>query len=296
MHSIFVLGSLNTDLVIKTPYMPEAGETLTGLGFLTTFGGKGANQAAAAARLGGHVTMAGCVGDDSFGGGMIANLAAFGVRTSPVRTVADTSSGVAVITVCDGNNRIILHPGANACVTEADVDLLLAEAVADDLFLVQAEIPTEIILYALKAAKTRGMRTVFNPAPAKKELTVCFPYTDILTPNETELAILTDGATPEEAAGRLGIQSLVVTLGGDGWYANEGGVERRGACPKVKVLDTTAAGDTFCGAMVVRLARGDFLFDALPYASACASLACTKLGAQPSIPSLEEVEAFLASM
>lgn len=290
MKNIFVLGSLNTDLVIETPYIPKAGETMTGNGFLQNFGGKGANQAAAAARLGGKVRMAGCVGDDSFGSAMTDNLSAFGADTSAVRTVKNTSSGVAVITVCQGNNRIILHPGANACVTNADADALLAEAKEGDIFLVQAEIPTEVIRYALKTAKEKGLRTIFNPAPAKPELRVCFPYVDIITPNETEMEILSEGTSLADAAKQMGVPCVVVTLGGKGWAAFCDGKEFRGPCPKVKVVDTTAAGDTFCGALSVRLAAGDDLLEALPFASQCASLACTKRGAQQSIPSLEEVE------
>lgn len=290
MKTIFVLGSLNTDLVIETPYIPKAGETMAGSGFLTNFGGKGANQAAAAAKLGGKVRMAGCVGDDSFGPAMIDNLTAFGANTDAVRTVQSTSSGVAVITVCEGNNRIILHPGANACVTNTDADALLADAVEGDIFLVQAEIPTEVICYALKTAKEKGLLTIFNPAPAKPQLRVCLPYVDILTPNETEMEILSEGASITEAVKQMGVPCVVMTLGGEGWAAFRNGKEHRGPCPKVKVVDTTAAGDTFCGALAVCLSQGKDPIDSLPFASACASLACTKRGAQQSIPSLEEVE------
>ena len=296
MKRIFVLGSLNTDLVMETPYMPEAGETLTGNGFAIHFGGKGANQAAAASRLGGKVRMAGCVGDDGFGRDSVANLNRFGVDTGTVRTVAGESSGVAMITVCEGNNRILLHPGANARVTEADADALLADAVAGDIFLTQLETPLSVAGYALKAAKEKGMITILNPAPANRDTRQYFPFVDIITPNETETAIFAQGADLTEATSAMGVPHVVVTLGGKGWYYHCGELELYGDCPKVKVVDTTAAGDTFCGALSSRLAMADgvsltdAIRDALPYASRCASAACTKHGAQSSIPTPEEVE------
>lgn len=290
MKQIFLLGSLNTDLVMNTPYIPEAGETMKGSGFAIHFGGKGANQAAAAAKLGGLVRMAGCVGNDRFGADMRANLEQFGVDMRAVRTVPDQSSGVAVILVSHGNNRILLSAGANECVTERDVDALLAAAQQGDLFLTQLETPLAVTGYALKTARKKGMVTVLNPAPATLEIQPYFPYVDILTPNETEMALFSYGATLAEAAKQLGVPHVIVTLGGEGWYYYHEGEERYGSCPSVSVVDTTAAGDTFCGALVSRLAQGSSIVDALPFASVAASLACTKAGAQPSIPTLEEVD------
>ena len=175
MKKIFIVGSINTDLVITAPYMPQKGETLTGSGFFTARGGKGANQAVAAARLGGDVVMCGYVGDDGFGKEAIESLKKDGVDVSHVRVVENTPTGTAVIVVTDGDNRIILDKGANACLTETDIDGALAEAEAGDIYLTQLENPIEVIGYGLKRRKKRGCTSFSIPHLQMRRSSRIFP-------------------------------------------------------------------------------------------------------------------------
>ena len=285
MKKIYVVGSINTDLVIKAPYMPQKGETLTGEGFFTAHGGKGANQAVAAARLGGNVLMCGCVGDDGFGKDAVAALQLDGVDTAYVRTVGNTPSGTAVIIVVDGDNRIILDKGANAHLTKRDIDKALETAKAGDIYLTQLENPIEIIGYGLKKAKEKGMFVVLNPAPANKEIAPYLGYCDLITPNETEVELL---------GGRESllckVETLLVTLGGDGFEIMTKTSRQKYLCIKITPVDTTAAGDTLCGGLVAILAEGKTLEEAAKFGSLAASIACTRAGAQPSIPTRNELE------
>lgn len=285
MKKIFVIGSINTDFNIKTPYMPKKGETLTGSGFFTAHGGKGANQAVAAARLGGNVRMCACVGDDTFGREAKESLVADGIDVSHVRTVTGVPSGTAVIILAEGDNRIILDKGANACLSERDVDAALANAEEGDVLLAQLENPVDVIGYALRRGREKGMYVILNPAPANRDAEKYLPTCDLLIPNETETEIFGGKDAIEKKAGC----TLLITLGGDGFML--GG--KIYPCPKVTPVDTTAAGDTFCGALAARLADGMALSDAAVYASTAASIACTRLGAQPSVPTRDEVEAFM---
>lgn len=290
MNTIYILGSLNTDLVIESDRIPKAGETLKGNAFMINFGGKGANQALACQKLGGNVIMAGCVGDDDFGIKMKENLSRYGVNVDFVRTAKGVNSGVAVITVVDGENRIILSEGANKMVSNADVDKLLSSAKQGDLFVTQGETPFLVTLYALEQAKSKGMVTVFNPAPANKEQLKALKYVDILTPNETEAEILTGETDLNKVANKLNVKTLVVTLGEKGYYLNKSGEESIHSAIKVNTVDTTAAGDTFLGGTVAKLSLGVDLENALKFGSKSASIACTKKGAQQSIPTALEVE------
>ena len=288
MKKIFVIGSINTDLVIHAPYMPQRGETLTGDGFFTARGGKGANQAVAAARLGGDVVMCACVGDDSFGKDAVASLKAEGIDVSHVRIIENAPSGTAVIVVVDGDNRIILDRGANALMTEKDVDGVLKTAQKGDVMLVQLENPVEVIGYALKRGREKGMYVVLNPAPANEGIAPYLENCDLVIPNETEAEIL--GGRKELAAR---VKNLIVTVGGDGFEYYRDGQPEKYPCIPVKAVDTTAAGDTFCGGLCMRLAAGDDLITAAKFGGAAASLACTRKGAQPSIPTARETEQFL---
>ena len=190
MKKIFITGSVNTDLVISAPYMPVGGETLTGSGFFTAKGGKGANQAVAACRLGGQVAMCACVGDDTFGQDALTAFKQEGIDTTHIRVVTGVATGTAVIVVTDGENRIILDKGANACLTKRDIDEFLATAKAGDIYLTQLENPIEVIGYGLKKAKEKDMFVVLNPAPANTDIRPYLCYCDLITPNETELEIL----------------------------------------------------------------------------------------------------------
>lgn len=284
MKKIFIVGSINTDLVIKAPYMPKNGETITGSGFFTARGGKGANQAVAAARLGGKVIMCACVGDDGFGTEAINSLKKEEIDVSNIRVVKGTPTGTAVIVIVDGNNRIILEKGANACITKEDVDKTLENAGKDDIYLTQLENPIDVIGYGLKKAKEKGLFTVLNPAPANKGIIPYLKYCDLITPNETELEIL--GGKKELLKN---VDKIIVTLGGQGYEIVDKVSTKRYPCIVIVPVDTTAAGDTLCGGTVAQLAEGKTLEDAVAFGSFAASIACTKEGAQPSIPTCAEL-------
>ena len=283
---IYIAGSLNVDMCIESPYMPKAGETITGGGFLVNGGGKGANQAVAAGKLGGKVKMCGVVGDDAFGDMLIGNLKNAGVDVGNIEKKQGVSTGVAVIVLSDGDNRIILDKGANACLTEWNIDKFLAEAKVGDIYLTQLENPVGIIGYGLEKAKEKGMITVLNPAPANKEIMPYLKFVDIITPNETECEIFGG----KEALLAAGIKSLVITLGKDGYEIADKNGSKKYSCMKVKAVDTTAAGDTFCGGLVTMLSENKTLDKACAFGSKAASIACTKKGAQQSVPSRSEVE------
>lgn len=285
---IYIAGSLNMDLVIQSPYLPEEGETLTGSGFFTNCGGKGANQAVAAAKLGGKVKMCGAVGNDDFGSRQLSGLKNAGVDVSHIQKIEGVSSGIAMIIVTNGNNRIILDQGANACLTPEMLDEFLRDAKAGDVYLTQLENPIDVVGYGLRRAKEKGMLTVLNPAPANAAIAAYFPYVDLITPNETELAIL--GGKDNLFA--QGIRKIVTTLGGDGYEIATTDKAVRYPCEKVRVVDTTSAGDTLCGGLAVGLSEGMTLEEACAFGCRAATIACTRRGAQQSIPTRKEAETF----
>ncbi len=294
MKKVFVFGSLNMDLVITSPREALQGETLRGSGFMMNCGGKGANQAVACGKQGADVSMGGGVGDDDFGVRLKRSLHEAHVKTDRLRVIEGVNSGVAVITVVNGDNRIILDGGANDAVTEADADLLLAEACEGDIFLTQLENRLPVVGYALAAAKRKGMFTVLNPAPMDEGVREYLKYVDVLIPNEHEFSALAGTTCIQIGAARLlgeGVRHIVVTLGSKGYsYCNGERLVYEG-CVKARVVDTTAAGDTFCGAFVTRLAFGDPIEQALRFANRAAAITVTRRGAQQSIPTLEEIEA-----
>ena len=279
MKKIIVVGSINTDLVIKAPYMPQTGETLTGSGFFTAHGGKGANQAVAAARLGGNVVMCGCVGNDDFGKSAIDSLKADGVDVSHVKVVDGVPTGTAIIIVENGDNRIILDKGANACLTEADIDNVLQTASSGDIYLTQLENSIDVIGYGLKKAREKGMFVVLNPAPANRDIEKYLKYCNLITPNESETELFGGKQALKAQA-----EEVLITLGSKGFEVGE----KVYPCIKVEnVVDTTAAGDTLCGGLVASLSFGANLVDSAKFGSKAASIACTRYGAQPSIPTKE---------
>ena len=284
MKTIFIVGSINTDLVITTPKMPKIGETITGSNFFMAHGGKGANQAVAAARLGGKVVMCGCVGDDSFGKEAIDSFVKDGIDVSNIKTVCGVSSGTAVIVIEEGNNRIILDKGANGFLSKEDIDKTLETANPGDIYLTQLENPIEVIGYGLKKAKEKGLYVILNPAPADKSILPYVKYCDLITPNETEAELLGG----EEELAKV-IDTLLITLGSKGFKIIDKNGARTYPCKKIKAVDTTAAGDTLCGGLASRLAEGDSIDNAGKFGSAAATIACTRKGAQPSIPTAEEV-------
>ena len=291
MNKIFVLGSMNMDMVMQAERLPRAGETIRGTGFFLNAGGKGANQAVAVKRSGGALKFCACVGDDVFGERLINTLREYEVDTENVRTIDGTSSGLAQITVVNGDNRIILYGGANECVDAEVAERFLAEAVKGDIFLTQLETAPAVVLRSLETAKARGMQTILNPAPAQNFSSEMLKFTDILIPNETEAMSISGKTDIEEAALALSerVKEVIVTVGDKGCICSRGGSVSLHPCPQVSVVDTTAAGDTFCGAFAARLGKGYSMEESVGYALKAASLAVTKRGALQSIPSENEV-------
>ncbi|MBO4573483.1 MAG: ribokinase [Clostridia bacterium] len=292
---IYVIGSINMDLVIGTDVMPERGQTLSGHGFMTNPGGKGANQAVAVAKLGGSVEMVGCVGN-AFGDELVSTLRNYGVGVKYVKKLDDVSSGIAVIVVSEGDNRIILDAGANGRLDKDAVLSALSDAEAGDWLICQLEVPLDTVTYALKLAKEKKMTTVLNPAPAAKIPSAAFADVDYFVPNQTETEFYTgvfpsDVALARHAADILkaqGIKNVIITMGSEGAaiFADK---ELFAPSFKVEAIDTTAAGDTFVGALVTRLSSGDDIAAAATYANKASSITVTRKGAQQSIPTKEEL-------
>lgn len=290
MKKIFIIGSINMDLVISAECLPQMGETIHGYGFFTNPGGKGANQAVAARKLGGDVRFCACVGNDEFGTILTNVLKGYGVDTRYVNRV-EGPSGCAVITVVNGDNCIVLGAGANAKLQASMAEDCLKEANEGDILLVQLEIDHGIVLHALKLAKEKGMITILNPAPAQGFCKEFLNYTDILIPNETEAATLSGKQNFEEGVRALceKVGMVIVTLGSKGSVLCRRNERVSYPCPKVKAVDTTAAGDTFCGALAARLSRGESVEEAICFAHEAASITVTRKGAQQSIPYESEI-------
>ncbi|MFX1762109.1 ribokinase [Paraburkholderia sp. A1RI-2L] len=306
-----VVGSLNMDLVARAPRLPRPGETLAGSAFAQVAGGKGGNQAVAAARLGAQVAMVGCVGADANGELLRAGLLAEGIDCGALDTAPEAPTGVALIVVDEASqNAIVIVAGSNAKVTPASLARHEAALAAADVVVCQLESPLDAVHAALCAARRLGKITILNPAPATGPLPVDWlPLIDYLVPNELEAATLTGLplATPEDAARaakalhRAGARNVLVTLGEQGVCALLGDEASSAAdpaggpapvhwpAPKVAAVDTTAAGDTFIGALAVRLAAGEAPVQAIQFALRAASISVTRAGAQPSIPSLEDM-------
>lgn len=285
----YIVGSINTDFVIECERVPKLGETVRGGGFLINAGGKGANQAHAAAKLGGQVKMCGRIGDDLYGRRWRDSLCDSGVDVTHVRVAEGSMTGCAVITVFGGNNSIIIDGGANLKVTKDDIDSFLADADKGDILLCQLENPAEIIGYALKAAKEKGMTTVLNPAPANNEIEKYLSFVDIITPNEHEVESL---GGVEKLLSR-GIKTVITTLGENGHEITDAGGSKQYPCIKVTPVDTTAAGDTFCGGLCAMLSLGKNIEESCRFASVAASISTTRHGASTSIPTKEETKKYL---
>jgi ribokinase len=301
--SITVVGSLNMDFVVQVETLPRPGETVLGGGLATVPGGKGANQACAASKLGGNVRMVGRVGDDALGRELRQSLAAAGVDTTAVLATEGTPSGVALISVeAGGQNQIVVASGANGLLTPADVAHALGGA-GRGLLLLQLESPPETIERAVALGKARGMTVLLDPAPARQLSLALLAGVSCLTPNESEAMTLLERpggaislANAPEVARALcarGPRAVILKLGENGAFLDDGTCARHFPAPKVDAVDTTAAGDTFNGALAVALAEGRSMPEAIPFANAAAALSVTRHGAQASIPMRAEVDAFV---
>ncbi len=304
MGNILVIGSLNMDLVTQTERLPLPGETIHGKQFRMVPGGKGANQAAAAARLGGSVLMAGRVGEDSFGVDLKASLNAAGADTAHVITTPGLSTGIASILVDDqGENNIVVVGGANFAVTESDIDALAEVMRGCSHLILQFETPLPAVGRAIKLAKMNGMEVILNPAPAYAEGRDLLPLVDHLVLNETEISLftglpVTTTAEAESAARAMlqaGTKTVLLTLGGDGVFVMSADEQFHLPAKQVQVVDTTAAGDAFTGALAVALWEGKGLREAAAFANCAGALTVTRLGAQTSLPTRVELEAFIAA-
>ncbi|MDR1663702.1 MAG: ribokinase [Clostridiales bacterium] len=296
---LIVIGSINNDLVIEVKKPPVMGETVLGGGFMQASGGKGANQAVAAARLGADVAFVGAVGDDSFGAGLLKNLSDNGVRVDRVKTARGIPTGTAMIIVCEGDNYIAVNPGANMAVDKNLLELAEAEFDSADMAVVQLEIPLETVRQAMKICAEKGIPVLLNPAPAQALDAEILSMADICTPNESETFSLTGilPATPEEAIEaakrleKMGAKKVVITLGGNGCvYGSEGKFKHAPAVNSGPVVDTTAAGDSFSAALAVALTEGKTLEQAVIFATKTGSVTVTRKGAQPSLPYRNELE------
>lgn len=302
---VTVVGSFNTDLMVRTPRMPVKGETILGGPFLSGPGGKGANQAVAAARLGAEVTMLVKLGKDAFGDLAQANLEKEGILPKYILRSAESHTGVAFIIVDDtGENMIVVAGGTNDRMTTADVDIAREAICTADIVLMQLEVPLAVIEYTARMADEAGVKVMLNPAPGQRLPADLLKRIDYLTPNETEAELITGQkiASVEDAqlAARdllaSGVGTAVITLGSNGALVVTSEKSEHVPGQKVQVVDTTGAGDAFNGAFAVALAEGKGLAEAAAFANVAAAIQVTRLGTAPAMPFRQEVEDFLAKV
>jgi len=295
---VVVIGSLNMDLVMRTPRVPVGGETLHGHEFSTLPGGKGANQAVACARLGAKVAMIGQVGNDGFGTTLRDGLAADGIDTSGVLQTSAVGTGVAMILVEDiGQNRIVLAAGANGALTPADIDAHAARIGGAAMLVLQLEVPMPVVQRAIGIAHAAGVPVLLNPGPASPLPEAVWSQIDILVPNESEATLLSgvevSDATSAYAAAKVfrqrGVKCVLITLGANGVAVSDDAGERHLPAHVVKAVDTTAAGDTFIGGLSAGLVEGLAMDDAVALGQRASALCVTRHGAQPSIPYRREI-------
>lgn len=297
-HKIVVIGSSNTDMVLKTARFPKPGETILGGDFFVFQGGKGANQAVAAARLGGDVSFICKVGNDPFGNSAIEHYAHQGIDVSNILKDAEAPTGVAVITInAEGENSIIVASGANALLSVDDMEQAMPLLAQAQWLVTQLETPLSVIEYLSDFAKKHHKNLILNPAPAAQLPDAVFDGLFLITPNETETELLTGIAVNDETDAQKasnvfkskGVQNVIITLGSRGAYVDSS--DYQGIVPtiKVKAVDTTAAGDVFNGALVVALSEGKPWQAAAQFACKAAAISVTKMGAQASAPLLQEI-------
>jgi ribokinase len=302
--AVVVIGSVNMDLVVRAPHVPRPGETILGHSFATIPGGKGANQAVAAAKLGGNCGFVARVGDDAFGQDLLAGMKAVGVNCEHVGITEGVPTGVALIVVDElGENAITVAGGANTKLSIADIEAAKPLIASAKVCLLQLEIPLETACYAIRLAKSLGVEVIVDtaPAPAADKVPQGLFEADILTPNETEAMILTGEPAAGKREARLvatalaerGAHIVVLKLGDKGSLYFDGSHFEHVRPFRIKPVDTTAAGDAFSAALAVSRAKGQPLSEAVLYANAAGAAACLKFGAQPAMPSAEEVRSLM---
>lgn len=290
MGKIIVIGSINMDLLFVTERRPKLGETIKGIEYAEFPGGKGANQAVAAAKLGASVDMYGCVGNDKYGDYLVKHLKEQGVNTGGVKKVMDSTGLANIVLDNKGENTIIIIEGANGKVAPEDIDKI--DFKPEDIVLLQLEIPMETVVYSAKKAKEKGALVILDPAPAKELPHELYKNVDIIKPNEGEALSISKAKTAEEAAEYFmtkGVKKVVITQGDKGATLFKKNNQQSFPGKKVKVVDTTAAGDSFSGALATSIVNGKTIEDAIQFAIEVASITVTKKGAQSSLPKLSDL-------
>lgn len=299
MSAIIVIGSSNTDMVIKSKKLPAPGETLLGGTFLMNPGGKGANQAVAASRLGGNVTFVTKTGNDLFGSEAKDLFEKEKINTRYLIKDEKNPSGVALIIVDEnGENSIVVASGSNGTLSAYDISDDVYKTMKNDIFLMQLEIPLSTVEFVAEKAFSSGNRVILNPAPARNLPDNLLKCLFLITPNETEAEILTgvkvtNAATANEAAKELhlkGVKNVIITMGGSGAFLSTGSYTKLVPVVPVKAVDTTAAGDVFNGALAVAISEGKELYDAVVFANKAAGISVTRMGAQASAPYRNEIK------
>lgn len=304
MKRIVVIGSSNTDMVVKAPRLPAAGETVLGGEFMMNAGGKGANQAVAAARYGGRVSFVARVGDDMFGRQTLEAMRGDGIDTSYVAVDREHASGVALISVnAEGENSIVVASGANMALGREDIDRAAGEICAADVVLMQLEVPVSTVAYAAEVAAAAGVPVILNPAPAPTEPlgAELLSRLEAITPNRSEAARISgievtdigSARRAAEAIHAMGVRNVIITLGGEGSLVYDGVHFEHVEAVRVEAVDTTAAGDTFNGVLACCMAEGRTLAEAARMAGVAAAISVTRMGAQSAAPTRAEVEAFI---
>lgn len=289
MNKMMVIGSISTDFVVTTDKRPEVGETITGTGFETTFGGKGANQAVASARLGADVYMVGTVGSDIFGKELLLNLTTNKIHIDYVEPVTHEPSGSAHITIADGDNSIVYIPGANNEIDTSRIQSLKEAIQSAQMVVVQNELPQEVVDEIIELCFESNVKVIYNPAPAREVQQSILEKATYFTPNESEFYQLFPEMTISEGLAKYPNQ-LILTMGSKGVYYHDGESEKQIPSYKVQPVDTTGAGDTFNGAFAVAISSGMSMDESIRFGNLAASLSIQKFGAQGGMPSLAEMK------
>ncbi|MEA5093777.1 ribokinase [Sedimentibacter saalensis] len=292
MGKTVVVGSINVDLVFTSEIRPKAGETVMGSTFSTIPGGKGANQAVAASKLGASSCMVGCIGNDQNGEFSINNLNLMNVDTSCIKKTDNAPTGVANIVVAEHDNSIIVIAGANYEITKEDIDKCKDVILSADIVLLQLEIPLDVVEYTADMCRKNNVRVLLNPAPAVELPKTLIENATYITPNEHELNIILGKQNNVDETIKMYPNKIIVTMGSRGVKYFDGSEMKIVPSYNVEVVDTTGAGDTFCGGLAAALVRGDNLEDAIKFANKAAAISITKLGAQSGMPTLEEFNNF----